>query len=174
MGCRPHTKRPITPETAAPQDWILPVLEKGQKKRTAIDSTVSNTRIFLHFCPFLPRPTTNQSSMASTTCKWSRRPPRPSKLATRTLNIQDIRGFGLAQAIWAVELWRFDVMLLTETNIHSKACSHNQLSCNVTCLAARPSSVGEAQGGVGLVTREWPDGWGIEFYALPQTERFKL
>ena len=30
------------------------------------------------------------------------------------------------------------------------------------CFAARPSSAGRAQGSVGLVLRDWPNGWGIE------------
>ena len=42
-----------------------------------------------------------------------RRPPRPPGLAIGTLNIQDGRGFGLAQAIQAVERRGFDVMLIT-------------------------------------------------------------
>ena len=53
-------------------------------------------------------------------------------------------------------------MILTETKIQTKAYNHNQLGYNVTCLVARISSAGGAQGSVGLVTREQPDEWGIE------------
>ena len=44
------------------------------------------------------------------------RPSYPPGLAIRTLNIRDGRGFGLAQAIRALELSGFDLMLLTDTN----------------------------------------------------------
>ena len=57
----------------------------------------------------------------------------------------------------------FDVMLLTETKIRSEAYSQNFLGYDVTCSAARPSSAGEAQGRVGIVTRERTVGWGIDF-----------
>ena len=53
-------------------------------------------------------------------------------------------------------------MLLTETNIHMEAYYHSQLGYGMTCSAVRPSIAGGAQGGVGLVTRKWPDGWGIK------------
>ena len=56
-----------------------------------------------------------------------RRPRHPPGLAIGTLNIWDGRGFGLAQAIWAVEHRGFDVMLLTETNIKTEVYSHNHL-----------------------------------------------
>ena len=49
-------------------------------------------------------------------------------------------------------------MLLTETNIQSEAYSHNQFRYDVTFYAARPSSAGGYHGGVGLVTRERPEG----------------
>ena len=32
----------------------------------------------------------------------------------------------------------------------------------MTCLAERPTSAGGVQGSVGMVTRERPNGWGIE------------
>ena len=44
-------------------------------------------------------------------------PQRTPGLAIGTLNIQDGWGFGLAQAIRAVERGGFDMMLLTETKI---------------------------------------------------------
>ena len=91
--------------------------------------------------------------------RWSLRSPR---LAIGTLNIRDGQGFGLAQAIRAVERVFFDVMLLTKTKIQSEAYSQNRLGYNVTCLTAHPSSFGVAQGGIRLVKRERPVGWGIE------------
>ena len=53
-------------------------------------------------------------------------------------------------------------MLLTKTKIQSEVYSHNRLGYNVTCSAARSSSAGGAQGGVGVVARERPARWGIE------------
>ena len=64
----------------------------------------------------------------------------------------------------------FDVMLLTETKIQWEVYSHNCLGYDVTCLAARPSSARFDKGGVGLVIRERPVGWGIE----PRAEHGKL
>ena len=58
----------------------------------------------LHTAPLTPR----------------RRPPLPPGLDIRTLNIWDGQGFGLAQAIRAVEYGEFDLMLLTETNIKTE------------------------------------------------------
>ena len=56
----------------------------------------------------------------------------------------------------------FDVMILTKTKIFTTAYCRNRLGYKVTCLAAWPSSAGGSQGGVGLVRRERPIGWGIE------------
>ena len=53
-------------------------------------------------------------------------------------------------------------MLLKEKNIQTEAYYHKKLGYDVTCLTVRPSSAGGYQGGIGLVTREWTDGWGIE------------
>ena len=89
-------------------------------------------------------------------------PPRPPRLFIGALNIQDSRGFGLVQAICVVESGGFDVMLITKTNISTMAYFQDRLGYKITCSSARPSSAGGAQGGVGLVTRERPDGWGIE------------
>ena len=44
-------------------------------------------------------------------------PQCPPGLTIGTLKILDGRGFGMAQAIWAVERGFFDVMLLTKTEI---------------------------------------------------------
>ena len=67
----------------------------------------------------------------------------------------------MAQAIREVERGGFDVMLLKKTKIQSEAYSHNSLRYDVTCLTTRLSSVGGYLGGVGMVMRERPSGWGI-------------
>ena len=44
-------------------------------------------------------------------------PPLPPGIAIGTLNIRDDRVFGIVQVILVVDLGRFDLMVLTETNI---------------------------------------------------------
>ena len=48
-------------------------------------------------------------------------PTHQPGLAIGALNIQDDRVFGVWQAIWVVERWGVDVMVLKETNIQSEA-----------------------------------------------------
>ena len=54
-----------------------------------------------------------------------RPPPCPPGLTIGALNLRDGQGFGLAQAIQAVEHGGFDVMILTETKIQTEAYLHN-------------------------------------------------
>ena len=56
-----------------------------------------------------------------------RRPLRTPGLVIGTLNILDVRGFVLAQAIQAVEHRGFDVMILTKTKISTTAYCQNRL-----------------------------------------------
>ena len=67
--------------------------------------------------------------MAQTTSTQQRRQrtPRHGGLYLGNYNICGDWGFGLAQAIWKVHIRRFDVMLLTNTKITSKAYCYNQL-----------------------------------------------
>ena len=67
----------------------------------------------------------------------------------------------MAQAIRAVERVCFDLMLLSET-IQTEVCSHNRLGYDVICSAARKSISVGIQGGVGLVSLDCPNRWGIE------------
>ena len=91
--------------------------------------------------------------------RWNMCPPR---LAIRKLNTWYNWGFGLAQAIWAVERGGLGVMLLTKTKIYTTSYFRNWLGCNMTCSAVRPTSDRGYQGGVGLVTRDRTIGWGVE------------
>ena len=145
----------------------------GHEKIAAAYSTVNNTGLLFLFRLFLPgpnripltfyRPILRGSDLLHTAPPLPRLcPPHPPGLAIRTIIIQNGRGFGLAQAIQAVECRGFDVMLLTETKTQLDAYSHNRLSYDVTCLEEHTSSARGNQGGVGLVTRERPAGWGIE------------
>ena len=67
----------------------------------------------------------------------------------------------MVQAIQAAECRFFDVMLLTKTKIQLEAYLHNLLGYDMTFSAAQPSRARVSQGGVVLVTRERPVGWGI-------------
>ena len=49
-------------------------------------------------------------------------------------------------------------MILMDTKIQTEAYSHNHLGYDVTCLAVLPPIVRGAQVGIGLVTRERPNG----------------
>ena len=82
----------------------------------------------------------------------------------------------MAQAIQAIECEGFDVILLTKTKIQPEAYSYNHLGYNVTCLTARPSSDGGAQGSVGLVTMDWPVAWAIDYtrYHMPNVVICKI
>ena len=63
-------------------------------------------------------------------------PPLPLGLVIGALNIQDGQGFGLVQAIWAVERGKFDVVVLTKTKISMTAYCRNRLGYEVTCSTA--------------------------------------
>ena len=53
-------------------------------------------------------------------------------------------------------------MLLTKTNITSGVYFHNHLCHGVVCLPVAATAAGGAQGVVGLVFREWTQGWSME------------
>ena len=55
------------------------------------------------------------------------KPPRPQGLNFGAYNICDGRYFGLAQAIWVLQIRNYDVMMLKETKISDKAYCHNCL-----------------------------------------------
>ena len=89
-------------------------------------------------------------------------PPRQQGLSYRTYNIRDGQGFGLSQAIWEVHINNFNVMLPTQTNITSEAYFRNRLGYIMMCLPAVTTYTGRVQGGVCLLVRERPQGWGVE------------
>ena len=66
-------------------------------------------------------------------------------------NIRNGRGFGLDQSIWAVQLIRYDVMMLTETKISDKVYCHNRLGYDMVCLPAAATDARVIQGGLRLV-----------------------
>ena len=91
-----------------------------------------------------------------------RQPPLPPGIAIGTLNIQDFRGFRMVQAIRALGRGGFDVTILAETKISMADYCRNRLGYEVTCSTAWPSSAEGDKGGIWLVTKERPVGWGIE------------
>ena len=67
-------------------------------------------------------------------------------------------------------------MVLTNTNISTKAYCQNRIGYEVTCSTERPTRARGYQGSVRVVTRERPIGWGIEStrYHGPNMIRCKL
>ena len=69
------------------------------------------------------------------------------------LNIRNVRGFGIAQAVRAVDLGGFELMVLTEMRISVAVYFRNRLGYEIFCLLAQPASSGGIAGrcGPGLV-----------------------
>ena len=75
------------------------------------------------------------------------RPACPMGINLWTYNIQDGCGFGIPQAIQAVERGNYDLMLLTDTNITDAVYFHNCLVYGVVCSRASFTTSGVSQGG---------------------------
>ena len=60
-----------------------------------------------------------------------RRPPRPQVLSIGDLNIRDGPGFEIEQAIRAVQIGGFNLMILTETEVTDQAYCHSRLGYDV-------------------------------------------
>ena len=105
--------------------------KRGYGKRTAVDCTVASTGLFLPFLSFFAWTDEDATYLFLTNPTWHRpphlRPPRAPRISIGALNIQDVRGFGLAQVVWAVERRGYSVMLLKKTNIQTEAYSYNRL-----------------------------------------------
>ena len=91
-----------------------------------------------------------------------RHPSRSTDLAIGTLNTRGGRGFRLAQAVRAVKLGDFDLMVLTESNIYTAAYCRHRLGYNIVCSPARPTSASREQGFMCLVSWDQPTGWILE------------
>ena len=90
------------------------------------------------------------------------RPAFPPGLAISTLNICNIRSFGIAQEVRAVKLGGFDLAFLSKIKISMVVYFLIWLGYNTVCLTVCPDSDGEAQVGVGLVLRYRPMKWSFE------------
>ena len=60
-----------------------------------------------------------------------RRQPHPQGISLGTFNIRGGWDYGVTQAIWAVQVGRFDVMLMTDTKITDQAYCCNRLGYDV-------------------------------------------
>ena len=90
------------------------------------------------------------------------RPPHPPGLTIGMLNIRYGRAFGIVQAVRAVELGRFDLMVLTGTNISTSVYCWNWLGCDIVYSLSWPAIARGVQVGVGLVSWDRPMGWSLE------------
>ena len=91
-----------------------------------------------------------------------RRSPCSHGLKLGMYNIQYGQGFGLPQALKAVQLGKYDLVLLTETktldSVHCKIFRRYDIVCSMAATTAS----GGAQGDMGLLYMENTEGWYIE------------
>ena len=101
--------------------------KQNNGKIMAVDSTVATTGFYFPtFYPFVSDKDATYPLPADPS--WIQQPvhadtgaplgPTPTRARYRDTKNPGCRGFGLAQAIWAVERGGFDVILLTKTNIN--------------------------------------------------------
>ena len=175
------------PRNGNPLRLVSPRSRKGGYGKISADPTAANTGLLLpyFFVLLFPtrmplkfsRPISHGANQLHTVPPplhfWTR---RPHGIYIGTLNIQDGRGFGMAQAIQAVERGFFDLMPLTDAKIQSDAYSHNRIGYNMTCLTACPSRSRGAQGDNRLLTREIPVRWGIDStqYHIPNVVSYEI
>ena len=89
-----------------------------------------------------------------------RQTPHPMRLNLGTYNIQDCGGFGLPQAIRAVERGNYNLMLLAETKILDAVYCCSRLVYGIVYSKATVTAVGGHRGGgVVIVSGEWAEGW---------------
>ena len=79
---------------------------------------------------------------------WS---PQPQGLSLGNYHICDRRGSGIAQAIRAARIGRFDLMILTENNITKNAYCRNMIGYDMVCSQEITMADGDTQGGVVMV-----------------------
>ena len=82
---------------------------------------------------------------------------------TLSLIICDGRGFRLEQAVRAIKLGGFGLMVLAETKISTVVYCQNWLGCNTFCFPSWSDSSSGSQGDVGPVFWDHLKIWGLEF-----------
>ena len=90
-----------------------------------------------------------------------RRPPQPPGLNLRTYNIRYSFILGLLQAIQAVNMGNYDVMLLAEWKISEVVYCKTTSVKKLFAQEKPPPQPEEHRGVVGLVTKEILEVWGI-------------
>ena len=92
----------------------------------------------------------------------------PPVLSLGTFNIHGVRDSGLTQAIQALQIGVFDLMVLTDTKITNLACFLNSLRYDVLCSLMITTEDVCAQGGSGLGRPGLTPGLESKFDALPR------
>ena len=83
-----------------------------------------------------------------------RRTLHPWGLSIGTLNIRNGQGYGLMQAIRAVQIDGFDLMILLDNKITNQAYCHSSLGYNVFYSLMSMAAAGGAQGVGCLVVQD--------------------
>ena len=68
----------------------------------------------------------------------------------------------IARAIWVSRSEYFNLLNMTETKITDQAYCQKRMGYDVPCSKAITTADGNAQGGLGMVVRDRPQGWSIE------------
>ena len=96
-----------------------------------------------------------------------RGPPLPLGLNLGMYTIQDGRGFGLPQAIRAIEQGNYYLVIFMETNITDAVYCRNRLGYDIVCSKATVTMFGGSRGGGGggvrMVSRELSEGWIFDY-----------
>ena len=86
-------------------------------------------------------------------------PPRSRRLSLRNHHIRDGHGYGIAHAIWAACIGGFGLMILMKTKITDQYYCCNSMGYDILCSQAIAVVEGNAQGVVGKVIMDRPQGW---------------
>ena len=90
-----------------------------------------------------------------------RRLPHPLGINLGTYNIRDDCGFAPSQAIRAVQIGNYNLVLLTEKKIPFEAYCYNHLGYDAVYSQAVGTTARGAQWGVDLVIRKRLESWSV-------------
>ena len=86
---------------------------------------------------------------------WS---PHYRGLSLSNYHIRYSQGSRLVKTVRLARIGGFDLMILTKTNITDKVYFQHNIGYDVVCLEAYMTADGDAQGGVGMISRNQPQG----------------